>query len=153
MKKLIRLFAVAAVAMAVAACGGNTTTENNEANATPAEEQNGTPEKSVTEQTNPLVKTSWHYLEGDELMMDPYIDRAIDFKATNCFYWVNDHRQTPAKRVSGYGTYTFDEATGKGSANLKDQNNDKPMGEATFTLNGNELQFTFEGQTYKMTKR
>ena len=105
------------------------------------------------EQTDALSDTYWKYLEGDELMIDPYRSVSFDCRKDHyCFYWDNNHLSEPAENISGYGTYTYDEATATGTAALKNQNNDQPMGNATFTVNGNKMQFTFDGHTYTMTK-
>ena len=136
------------MAFAMAACGGDK--NENTGGGTPADNPGTTP----TAETDALSGTSWHQLEGDELMIDPYRDVAIEFKKNHyCFYWDNNHMSEPATNISGYGTYTYDEATASGTATLKDQDNDQPMGTATFTISGDQMEFSFQGKTYNMTKR
>ncbi len=136
------------VAVAMTACGGDKT--ENGGSSTPSTN----PDPDPIAETDALTETSWHQLEGDELMIDPYRDVDIQFEKNHyCFYWDNNHMSEPANNISGYGSYTYDEATASGTATLKDQNNDQPMGTATFTISGNQMEFTFQGTTYHMTKR
>ena len=148
MKKVFSILMVAFAMTAMVACGGNNEATSNGGN----NNDGGTPEP-VTEQNDALTDTEWSFMEGDELMIDPYRIVSIQF-ATNhfCFFWDNNHMVDPVVRISGYGKYTYDEATATGSATLKNQDNDQAMGTATFTVKGDELEFVFDGQTYRMRK-
>lgn len=149
MKKVFSILMVAFALTAMVACGDKTEgTGNGGGN----NNGGGTPDPG-TEQTDALAETEWSYFEGDELMLDPYryVD-AIFGKHHSIVYGDNNHLNEPAVRVSAYGTYTYDEATGTGTATLKDQDDDHTLGTATFTVNGEEMEFSFNGETFSMRK-
>lgn len=149
MKKVFSILMVAFALTAMVACGDKTEgTGNGGGN----NNGGGTPDPG-TEQTDALAETEWSYFEGDELMLDPY--RYVDVifgKHHSIVYGDNNHLNEPAVRVSAYGTYTYDEATGTGTATLKDQDDDHTLGTATFTVNGEEMEFSFNGETFSMRK-
>lgn len=150
MKKAFLILTAVAFVAAMASCGGNNNTEATENdNAQVAE----TPAADVSaqKQENVLYRTNWEFTDGETT--GKYTTYSLNFKQTNCFYQVSDHTCEPAKYTSAYGSYTFDEATGKGSADLKDQNNDKPMGKAEFAINGEEMSLTFDGKTLTLKKK
>lgn len=147
MKKVFSILMVAFALTAMVACGNKT-----EGNGGGNNNGGGTPDPG-TEQTDALAETEWSYFEGDELMLDPY--RYVDVifgKHHSIVYGDNNHLSDPTVRVSAYGTYTYEETTGTGTATLKDQDDDHALGTATFTLNGEEMEFTFNGETFSMRK-
>ncbi|MBQ7062480.1 MAG: hypothetical protein IJM88_04245 [Bacteroidales bacterium] len=151
MKKVLSILMVAFAMTAMVACGDKNESTDNGGGNNGGGGGGGT--NPGTEQTDALSDTYWKYIEGDELMIDPYRSVSFDCRKDHyCFYWDNNHLNEPAEYISGYGTYTYDEATSSGTATLKNQDNDQPMGTATFTVNGNEMQFTFNGHTYAMIK-
>ena len=149
MKKVFSILMVAFALTAMVACGDKTEgTGNGGGN----NNGGGTPDPG-TEQTDALAETEWSYFEGDELMLDPY--RYVDVifgKHHSIVYGDNNHLSEPAVRVSAYGTYTYDEATGTGTAPLKDQDDDHTLGTASFTVNGEEMEFSFNSETFSMRK-
>ena len=146
MKKVISILMVAFAMTAMVGCGDKNNSTENGGNT-------GGGDNPGTEQTDALAETEWSYFEGDELMLDPYRYVGVIFgKHHSIVYGDNNHLSEPVVRVSAYGTYTYDEATGTGTATLKDQDDDHTLGTATFTVNGEEMEFSFNGETFSMRK-